>query len=198
MPPPPFGSFPKIHLYLSWIIFYGVRQDMELGNGLVCVLDYIALPQFLTKVAEFPRTLYTCLVGVWVFVCVCMRLCVSLCVCVCVCVCVSVCASKVWRRSDVWHSDLPQQRRSKMPQGRVVSPSFLADSNWQGRMCNRRLNLKAQVCILLHQTKKASKRIRGPPINDHAKFGESKINSLGFGSARLNWLWFLMRVWFSW
>ena len=37
---------------------------MELGNGLVCVLDYIALPQFLTKVAEFPRTLYTCLVGV--------------------------------------------------------------------------------------------------------------------------------------
>ena len=88
---PPFGSFPKIHVYLSWIIFYGVRQDMELGNGLVCVLDYIALPQFLTKVAEFPRTLYTCLVGVWVFVCVCMRLCVSLCVCVCVCVCVSVC-----------------------------------------------------------------------------------------------------------
>ena len=187
--------------------FSKVRQDMGIRKWfIVCVLNYIALPQFLTKVAEFPRTLYTCLVGVWVFVCVCPYVCVcvclcvceSLCLCLCVCVCVSVCASKVWRRSDVWHSDLPQQRRSKMPQGRVVSPSFLADSNWQGRMCNRRLNLKAQVCILLHETKKASKRIRGPPINDHAKFGESKINSLGFGSARLNWLWFLMRVWFSW
>ena len=66
---------------------------MELGNGLVCVLDYIALPQFLTKVAEFPRTLYTCLVGVLMFVCVCvcMRLCVCLCLCVCVSVCVCVC-----------------------------------------------------------------------------------------------------------
>src|SRR4029434_5856937 len=32
-----------------------------------------------------------CVVGAWVYVCVCLYVCVSVCVCVCVCVCMCVC-----------------------------------------------------------------------------------------------------------